>query len=599
MTFAPVGFDCPDHAGVGARDRPAQRTLPGRPGRDGRLVRCARLRRSSSRDRRPRLPRHGRAGRRGGASRAESSFSTGALIGAAIDVQGDWYRLVTAMFLHGACPPRVQHARALLARHDRRAGARHAALPAHLLRLRASRARQAPSLLAALRSHGGASGAIYGILGALLVLEYLSTGSFAGQAMALIVVNLALTFAIPNISIGGHLGGLAGGVVATFALMHFRYAAHPVGRPGARGPDRGRELRRSRTRASRATCTSSHEPGVPPGSTEETPSTNPLRDRPLRTGRTTSATPSIPATSTVAPSSIGCSSLRARAPVLGPDPDLASMPRPGVDGHGHDSALADHGRRVRDDRRRFAERAHDRLAREHQRRRPRRPRRRASGAVRSAPAIDATPAATAPTPRYSATNATVTSSMPTRTSATTSQTREPCARRHRLFCRGAWLGRRGVLPAWKAPPSAVTAPSDATASDGTIISVVPAPSATFGRAWMYWYVSRSGVGSPSWMAGRSAASPPPRPAPAGLAPACRPRPPGSTPAARPSAVRICACLAPSAVEDRRALVALGAHLLLHRLLDRRRRVDRLELDPVDANAPALGRLVEHDAQVGC
>ena len=42
-----------------------------------------------------------------------------------------------------------------------------------------------------------------------------------GQAMVLILVNLALTFAVPNISIGGHLGGLAGGIVATYALMRY------------------------------------------------------------------------------------------------------------------------------------------------------------------------------------------------------------------------------------------------------------------------------------------------------------------------------------------------------------------------------------------
>ena len=68
------------------------------------------------------------------------------------------------------------------------------------------------------------AGAIYGIMGALLVLEYRATGSFAGPALGLIVLNLALTFAIPNISIGGHLGGLAGGILATFALSHFRDA---------------------------------------------------------------------------------------------------------------------------------------------------------------------------------------------------------------------------------------------------------------------------------------------------------------------------------------------------------------------------------------
>ena len=46
-------------------------------------------------------------------------------------------------------------------------------------------------------------------------------------------------------------------------------------------------------------------------------------------------------------------------------------------------------------------------------------------------------------------------------------------------------------------------------------------------------------------------------------------------------------------EDRGAAVALGAHLLLHRLLDRWRRVDGLQLDAVDPDAPAPGGLVEH------
>ena len=50
-------------------------------------------------------------------------------------------------------------------------------------------------------------------------------------------------------------------------------------------------------------------------------------------------------------------------------------------------------------------------------------------------------------------------------------------------------------------------------------------------------------------------------------------------------------------EDERAPVALGAHLLLHRVLDGEGRVDRLELDTRDADAPLAGRLVEHDAQL--
>lgn len=68
----------------------------------------------------------------------------------------------------------------------------------------------------------GASGAIFGILGALFVLErqrHLATG---GQIAGLIVINLIFTFAFPGISIGGHLGGLAGGVVLMLAFLRFR-----------------------------------------------------------------------------------------------------------------------------------------------------------------------------------------------------------------------------------------------------------------------------------------------------------------------------------------------------------------------------------------
>jgi hypothetical protein len=51
------------------------------------------------------------------------------------------------------------------------------------------------------------------------------------------------------------------------------------------------------------------------------------------------------------------------------------------------------------------------------------------------------------------------------------------------------------------------------------------------------------------------------------------------------------------VRDCRTLVPLRAQLLLHRVLDRRRRIDRLQLDAVDADAPATGRVVEHAAQL--
>ena len=78
----------------------------------------------------------------------------------------------------------------------------------------------------------GASGAIFGVLGALFVLEYHATGRVMGQAMTLIVINIAFSFAVPNISIGGHLGGLAAGILGTVALVSFRQYYPAVGRAG-------------------------------------------------------------------------------------------------------------------------------------------------------------------------------------------------------------------------------------------------------------------------------------------------------------------------------------------------------------------------------
>ena len=60
----------------------------------------------------------------------------------------------------------------------------------------------------------GASGAIFGVLGGLLILERRGHIGTGGQVLGLIVLNLVFTFAIPGISIGGHIGGLAGGSVA-------------------------------------------------------------------------------------------------------------------------------------------------------------------------------------------------------------------------------------------------------------------------------------------------------------------------------------------------------------------------------------------------
>jgi membrane associated rhomboid family serine protease len=67
----------------------------------------------------------------------------------------------------------------------------------------------------------GASGALFGILGAALILERQRDYVLGGSALALIVINLILSFALSNISIGGHIGGLIGGALCTLVLSKF------------------------------------------------------------------------------------------------------------------------------------------------------------------------------------------------------------------------------------------------------------------------------------------------------------------------------------------------------------------------------------------
>lgn len=68
----------------------------------------------------------------------------------------------------------------------------------------------------------GASGAIFGLMGALVVM-FRQRGVAVMQSGlgVLIVLNLVFTLTVPNVSIGGHLGGLLGGVLAGFILSGF------------------------------------------------------------------------------------------------------------------------------------------------------------------------------------------------------------------------------------------------------------------------------------------------------------------------------------------------------------------------------------------
>ena len=69
----------------------------------------------------------------------------------------------------------------------------------------------------------GASGAIFGVLGALFVLERRRQISTGGQVAGLIVLNLIFTFVLSSfISVGGHVGGLIGGVALMWLLLQTR-----------------------------------------------------------------------------------------------------------------------------------------------------------------------------------------------------------------------------------------------------------------------------------------------------------------------------------------------------------------------------------------
>jgi membrane associated rhomboid family serine protease len=65
----------------------------------------------------------------------------------------------------------------------------------------------------------GASGAIFGLMGALLVVAYKVHGNAQGL-LGWVAINALLTFTIPNISWQGHLGGFVGGAVIAAALVY-------------------------------------------------------------------------------------------------------------------------------------------------------------------------------------------------------------------------------------------------------------------------------------------------------------------------------------------------------------------------------------------
>lgn len=66
----------------------------------------------------------------------------------------------------------------------------------------------------------GASGAVFGIFGATFVIaRHRGVDNLAASIGVVLLLNLAITLGNPEISIGGHLGGLVGGVLCAFIIV--------------------------------------------------------------------------------------------------------------------------------------------------------------------------------------------------------------------------------------------------------------------------------------------------------------------------------------------------------------------------------------------
>jgi membrane associated rhomboid family serine protease len=233
-TFAAVGIRCPDHAGSGQR-RATPRIRP-RPVRRAPGVALATTNAPVTKA----LVAINVAIYLLGAAQGAGFNNPGGQIYAKLWLDapdlynGGWWRLVTTMFLHA----NVLHigfnmlALYLIGTPVEQYLGRARYIGLYFV---SGLAGSAGALLQTPGITVGASGAIFGILGAMLILEWQITGRLAGQAMTWIAINLAISFGFAGISWGGHIGGLIGGILVTLAYAHWRGGRAQYGQLGLGG----------------------------------------------------------------------------------------------------------------------------------------------------------------------------------------------------------------------------------------------------------------------------------------------------------------------------------------------------------------------------
>jgi membrane associated rhomboid family serine protease len=162
-------------------------------------------------------------------------FRKGALTGVGV-ANGEWWRVGTAAFLHANALHILfnMYALWLLGRALERYIGTARFLAIYVV---AGITGSAGALLATNPDTAtvGASGAIFGLMGALLVLERRGV-PLVGPILPVLLINLVITLAYPGISIGGHIGGVIGGLLAALALERFGRGHLAYGRLGVFAP---------------------------------------------------------------------------------------------------------------------------------------------------------------------------------------------------------------------------------------------------------------------------------------------------------------------------------------------------------------------------
>jgi membrane associated rhomboid family serine protease len=133
---------------------------------------------------------------------------------------GEWYRLVTAMFLHYGVLHLLLNS-VLLWQLGRYLEAQLGPLRFSVLYLLAGLGGNVAAYLFTPQNQpaAGASTSIFGLVIAMFVVNRrlrLDTSAL----VPLLVVNLLFTFTVPNVSVAGHLGGLVAGAIVTIVLAY-------------------------------------------------------------------------------------------------------------------------------------------------------------------------------------------------------------------------------------------------------------------------------------------------------------------------------------------------------------------------------------------